>query len=198
MPMPRASGGTTRPGSLTTRPESEIVPARTGSKPARQRRTVVLPQPDGPSRHPMSPAASENDMPRTTGCASYACSSPTTSTEAARPTGRPEVAAPPFGGRRSEIASGGRFTATSLHGGRNAPGHVQLRGAAAFLELLELRGDARADPALRVRRRRQALGALALLDVRARHFERGGERLRRGHSFLEERLAEERRVAVGP
>ena len=36
---------------------SRIVPARTGSKPAMARSTVVLPQPDGPSRQPMSPAA---------------------------------------------------------------------------------------------------------------------------------------------
>jgi hypothetical protein len=67
MPMPRASGGTTRPGDDTSRPENEIVPARSGSKPARQRRTVVLPQPEGPSRQPMSPAARESDSPRTTG-----------------------------------------------------------------------------------------------------------------------------------
>ena len=83
MPTPRASGGTTRPGEDTTRPENAIVPARTGSKPARQRSTVVLPQPEGPSRQPMPPAASENERPRTTTCSTYACSIPATSTDAA-------------------------------------------------------------------------------------------------------------------
>ena len=67
MPTPRASGGTTRSGDETTRPEIAIVPARTGSKPARQRSTVVLPHPEGPRRQPMPPASSENDRPRTTG-----------------------------------------------------------------------------------------------------------------------------------
>ena len=41
-------------------------PACTGSNPAMQRSTVVLPQPLGPSRQPIAPRASEKVSPRTT------------------------------------------------------------------------------------------------------------------------------------
>ena len=67
MPMLRASGGTIVPGVDSTRSASAIWPLRTGSKPATQRRSVLLPQPDGPSRQPISPGASVNDRSRSTG-----------------------------------------------------------------------------------------------------------------------------------
>ncbi len=66
MPMLPRSGGIEPPGSETTRPENAIVPRVTGSKPARQRSTVVLPHPDGPSRQPMPPRGEREVRPRTT------------------------------------------------------------------------------------------------------------------------------------
>ena len=61
MPTWRFSGGTWRPGLATSLPLIRIRPAATGSNPAMQRRTVVLPQPLAPSRQPICPRASEND-----------------------------------------------------------------------------------------------------------------------------------------
>ena len=53
MPKPRFSGG-----SVSIRvPSSQIAPAVSGSRPARQLSAVDLPQPDGPSRAMNSPAS---------------------------------------------------------------------------------------------------------------------------------------------
>ena len=43
--------------SLTRRPASRISPAVADSSPAIMRKVVVLPQPEGPSRHTTSPAS---------------------------------------------------------------------------------------------------------------------------------------------
>jgi hypothetical protein len=47
---------------------SRTEPARTGSKPAMARSTVVLPQPEGPNRQAMPPASSASEKPSTTVC----------------------------------------------------------------------------------------------------------------------------------
>ena len=83
IPMRRSSGGNDAVGLETTRPDSAMLPPAMGSKPARQRSTVVLPQPEGPSRQPIRPSASVKSRPRTTRFAPYACSRLRTSTEAA-------------------------------------------------------------------------------------------------------------------
>ena len=59
MPMLRRRGGTCTPrsGAATSSPPIEIVPAVGCSRPAMQRKVVVLPQPDGPSSTTISPAA---------------------------------------------------------------------------------------------------------------------------------------------
>ena len=51
MDMLRCSGGSVRSGEETTRSPSAISPAVGSMKPAIRRSAVVLPQPDGPSRH---------------------------------------------------------------------------------------------------------------------------------------------------
>ena len=56
MPTRRDSGATCIRVEMTV-PSSRMRPARSGSKPAMARSTVVLPQPDSPSRQPMWPAA---------------------------------------------------------------------------------------------------------------------------------------------
>ena len=48
MPMSRRSGGTKPPGGDDDASPSSIVPASGRSRPAMQRRVVVLPQPRGP------------------------------------------------------------------------------------------------------------------------------------------------------
>ena len=67
MPTRRASGGCVRPGWLTRSPSSQTAPAATGSKPATARSTVVLPQPEGPSRQPTVPRASARENSAITG-----------------------------------------------------------------------------------------------------------------------------------
>src|SRR3954471_15959933 len=59
MPMLRARGGTCTPrsGAATSSPPIETVPALGRSRPAMQRKVVVLPQPEGPSSTTISPAA---------------------------------------------------------------------------------------------------------------------------------------------
>src|SRR5450759_4086362 len=68
MPMSRSRGGSRMPcaGDETTRPAMLIVPAVGCSSPATQRKVVVLPQPEGPSRTTISPAgtAIENCLRR--------------------------------------------------------------------------------------------------------------------------------------
>ncbi len=66
MPMRRRSGGSVWRGVLTTSPSSRISPAARRSKPAMQRSTVVLPQPEGPSRQPIRPFSRLRESWRTT------------------------------------------------------------------------------------------------------------------------------------
>jgi hypothetical protein len=57
MPMRRARAAACDAGATDTAPASRISPAaHVGSKPAMARSTVVLPQPEGPSRQAMLPA----------------------------------------------------------------------------------------------------------------------------------------------
>ena len=67
MPMLRRSGGTSIAGVDTTVSDSAMVPARTGSKPATQRSSVLLPQPEGPRRQPISPGANAKERSWSTG-----------------------------------------------------------------------------------------------------------------------------------
>src|SRR5690348_18274332 len=69
MPRSRARGGTSmpRPGDDTTLPPIEISPPVGCSRPATQRKVVVLPQPDGPSSTTISPAGTAKLMPSTAG-----------------------------------------------------------------------------------------------------------------------------------
>ena len=67
MPMSRSRGETSTPrsGSDTTRPPIEMRPPVGCSRPATQRKVVVLPQPDGPSRTTISPAGTSKLTPST-------------------------------------------------------------------------------------------------------------------------------------
>src|SRR5262245_32595630 len=67
MPMLRSRGGTRTPsaGDDTTCPPMLIVPAVGCSRPATQRRVVVLPQPEGPSSTTISPAGTAKLTPPT-------------------------------------------------------------------------------------------------------------------------------------
>src|ERR1700686_3525438 len=69
MPRSRARGGTRMPrsGDDTTRPPMAISPEVGCSSPATQRRVVVLPQPEGPSRTTISPAGTAKLTPSTAG-----------------------------------------------------------------------------------------------------------------------------------
>src|SRR6185312_15529133 len=69
MPMSRIRGGSMMPcdGDDTTRPAMLIVPLVGCSSPATQRKVVVLPQPDGPSRTTISPAATVKLTPSIAG-----------------------------------------------------------------------------------------------------------------------------------
>src|SRR6185437_8963823 len=69
MPMLRNRGGIRMPcaGDDTMRPAMLIVPAVGCSRPATQRKVVVLPQPEGPSRTTISPAGTAKLTPSTAG-----------------------------------------------------------------------------------------------------------------------------------
>src|SRR6185312_6275215 len=69
MPMSRWRGGSRMPcsGEDTTRPPMLMTPALGCSRPATQRKVVVLPQPDGPSSTTISPAGTAKLMPSTAG-----------------------------------------------------------------------------------------------------------------------------------
>src|SRR5437764_9270411 len=69
MPMLRGRRGTCPPraGAATSSPPIEIVPAVGCSRPAMQRKVVVLPQPDGPSSTTISPAATRKLTSSTAG-----------------------------------------------------------------------------------------------------------------------------------
>ena len=65
MPIWRSCAGTSSPsaGAETRRPPIEMRPPVACSSPAMQRRVVVLPQPEGPSRETNSPTAISKDTP---------------------------------------------------------------------------------------------------------------------------------------
>src|SRR5882757_6224209 len=69
MPSSRARGGTRmpRPGDDTTRSAMLISPEVGCSRPATQRKVVVLPQPEGPSRTTISPAGTAKLTPSIAG-----------------------------------------------------------------------------------------------------------------------------------
>src|SRR5664279_1479856 len=69
MPRSRERGGTRMPraGADTTRPAILISPDVGCSSPATQRKVVVLPQPDGPSRTTISPAGTAKLTPSMAG-----------------------------------------------------------------------------------------------------------------------------------
>ncbi|GEM_PF-3637289 len=64
MDRPRRSGGTWTRGPATVLAPMAIRPAVTRSMPARQRSSVVLPDPDGPSSTRNVPGATCSDTPR--------------------------------------------------------------------------------------------------------------------------------------
>src|SRR5882724_13531751 len=69
MPRSRARGGTRMPrsGEDTTLAPIDISPPVGCSRPATQRKVVVLPQPEGPSRTTISPAGTEKLTPSIAG-----------------------------------------------------------------------------------------------------------------------------------
>src|SRR5476651_1878058 len=69
MPMSRKRGGSRIPcaGDDTTRPAMLIVPLVGCSRPATQRKVVVLPQPEGPSSTTISPAGTAKLTPSIAG-----------------------------------------------------------------------------------------------------------------------------------
>src|SRR5256885_301306 len=69
MPMSRRRGGSRMPcaGEETTRPAMLIVPLVGCSSPAMQRKVVVLPQPEGPSRTTISPVGTAKLTPSIAG-----------------------------------------------------------------------------------------------------------------------------------
>ena len=77
--MPRRSGGS----AVMSRPASRMRPLRKGAKPEIARSSVVLPQPDEPSRATNSPGATSSETPLSTSVAPNATS--TRSTVSASP-----------------------------------------------------------------------------------------------------------------
>src|SRR5450432_2716060 len=69
MPISRSRGGTSTPlaGADTTRPAMLMLPLVGCSSPATQRKVVVLPQPEGPSRTTISPAGTAKLTPSIAG-----------------------------------------------------------------------------------------------------------------------------------
>jgi hypothetical protein len=65
--MLRRSGGTVRAGEEITLSPTLISPAEGSTKPAISRSVVVLPQPDGPSRHTKQPCSTVSEISSTTG-----------------------------------------------------------------------------------------------------------------------------------
>ncbi len=75
MPTRRFSGGTHAPPA-TRRPATSTVPASGVSKPAIRRSSVVLPQPEGPSRATISPRSTQSDASTTAGVVPYRFDTP--------------------------------------------------------------------------------------------------------------------------
>src|SRR5260370_1192205 len=80
--MLRRSGGTVRAGEEMTLLPTRISPAEGSTKPAISRKVVVLPQPDGPSRHTRRPCSTVSEMSSTTASSPYSLVRPRNSTEA--------------------------------------------------------------------------------------------------------------------
>src|SRR4051812_511537 len=80
--MLRRSGGSDFCGDDTTRSPTRISPAVGSTKPATRRSVVVLPQPEGPSRHTSVPCAMVNDTSSTTARSPYFLVNPRNSTDA--------------------------------------------------------------------------------------------------------------------
>ncbi len=64
--MLRRSGGIVRAGEETRWSPTRISPAEGSTKPAISRKVVVLPQPEGPSRHTSRPCSIVSDTLSTT------------------------------------------------------------------------------------------------------------------------------------
>src|SRR6266567_8866245 len=82
MLMLRRSGGTTARGDDRTLPSTRISPPSGSSKPAIMRKVVVLPQPDGPSRHTSAPCLTVKSIASTETTAAYRLVSLSTSRRA--------------------------------------------------------------------------------------------------------------------
>src|ERR1700686_1732915 len=74
IPIPRRNGRT----PARSCPSSSTVPADTGSRPARQRKSVVFPLPFGPINTRNSPARTVNETSRSTGASPQFASRPLT------------------------------------------------------------------------------------------------------------------------
>src|SRR5882672_11461285 len=82
--MLRLSGGSVRAGDDTTRSPTTISPSLGSTKPAISRSVVVLPQPEGPSRHTRWPWSMVSDTSSTTALFPYRLVKPRNSTDATR------------------------------------------------------------------------------------------------------------------
>ncbi len=158
------------PAARRRRSESTISPPCTGSKPAMHRRTVVLPQPEGPSRHPMRPGASEKDSLRTTSLLAIRML------------------------ERVNAYRCGHVSPRRPSGCARDPGRA---AGAALAQCLQLLRHLLAEPPLRIRRRRISRRRFAL-GTRALAMSNAGlERVALSSALLEERVAEKcRRSAV--
>src|SRR5215472_16412526 len=96
MATSRARGGS----AVTSRPAREMLPSSACSRPATRRKSVLLPQPLGPTRTAKAPSTMSRSTPRRTGCTPYAFLT-------ARTTQRTEGADVATGGR-SDAAPAGR------------------------------------------------------------------------------------------
>src|ERR1051325_11677371 len=80
--MLRRSGGSVFCGDDTTRSPTRTSPSVGSTKPATSRNVVVLPQPDGPSRHTSLPCSIVNETLSTTAFGPYFFVNPRNSTDA--------------------------------------------------------------------------------------------------------------------
>src|SRR5215213_5032695 len=85
--MLRRSGGSLKPAAERVRPPTLISPASGGMNPAINRSVVVLPQPDGPSRHTRLPRSTAKSMWSTTVRRPYRLARPTNCRNAIDPPG---------------------------------------------------------------------------------------------------------------
>src|SRR5689334_23541389 len=83
--MLRFSGGSVADGDDTTRSPTRTSPSLGSTKPAISRSVVVLPQPDGPSRHTSLPCSIVSDTLSTTAVGPYRLVRPRNSTDATSP-----------------------------------------------------------------------------------------------------------------